>query len=435
MERAIATGGFHVANEAYYTSVRPRPRLIGLSLCVMSCLAAGGAAGGEPRIGFANAARDGAAGRAAIDAIRQGVVAKSGYRDLGEGPARETLEEPISSDGGAGAVLARAAERMAAAKEAYASFELNGALDALHQAESLLGGVRPSAETVALLAELNLLRGLVRIAGQEADRAVEAFALVYRLTPERRGLDPGVHRPQVVTLYGRAVDAVEQAPRGRLRVVTEPPGTVVWIDGRPAGEAPLEVELGAGEHYVVATLPGHAPRTERVPIAAGETSSLELLVPRLPAEARARSVRAQVASGELEPERAARTLADLASVDALVLVRQRDDGSLEAAVWDARSGRLSAFGPATVERVVAALPPPPRRVPLSLTVGEQGSGRGLPPGDSPTRDEERPGWYGTWWGTAAIVGVTVVTVGLVWALSSSDEPVSYSVGGGGFTIE
>lgn len=300
-------------------------------------------------VGFANVARDGAAGQTTIDALRDDVLAARKLDDLGDGAARRALEEPVNLERTAErAAVARATTAIAAAKSSFTRFEFDAALDKLRQAESVLRTVSPTADVVAALAEVNLLVGQAHAGRKDDARAVEAFRLVRRLAPDRTALDPGLYKPHIVALYDQAVE-VEDA-RGLAKVITEPSGATVWIDGHAVGPAPIELpRLGAGDHYLTATLDGHAPRTERIRIETGKGIEQSLLLSRLPADERARAVRAGLlAPGVVEADwkRAAGVLADVASVDVLVIVRQvdsRESEDFEVAVYDARKATMSAW--------------------------------------------------------------------------------------------
>jgi hypothetical protein len=68
-------------------------------------------------------------------------------------------------------------------------------------------------------------------------------------------------RPRAV--FEEVRDETVQGQRGSMRVVTEPPGAEVFVDGRFVGASPARAEsLLAGNHYVTLKLVGY-PRTVR----------------------------------------------------------------------------------------------------------------------------------------------------------------------------
>lgn len=93
--------------------------------------------------------------------------------------------------------------------------------------------------------------------------------------PPRRGLPVGLLGALLVVLAGGGAAAAwvlwPRAPeRGRIRVASEPPGALVFVDGasRPLvageGDGVLVEGLGAGEHHLTLRLPDHRPATVRV---------------------------------------------------------------------------------------------------------------------------------------------------------------------------
>lgn len=84
-----------------------------------------------------------------------------------------------------------------------------------------------------------------------------------------------------LTHYFELEAAAPPVTSGRLSVVTDPPGAVVSIDGRPRGTSPVTVaDLTAHEHRVSVTANGgSAERT--VAIAAGGTTSVMFSLPKV----------------------------------------------------------------------------------------------------------------------------------------------------------
>jgi len=62
------------------------------------------------------------------------------------------------------------------------------------------------------------------------------------------------------------------ASTGTVTVDSTPPGAEVLVDGEPAGTAPLELRLAAGEHTIVLRLAGHADEERRVVVEVGSTA-------------------------------------------------------------------------------------------------------------------------------------------------------------------
>jgi PEGA domain len=371
------------------------------------------AAADERRVGFA-VLTDEEAGSAVESARAE--CAAAGLVPIPDGELRQALEQPLEPGADETGLLARAGQRLRAAREAYSRFDENRARAQLLAVDRLLLDREPTPALVELLAERHLVAGLVHETRGQRDEARRAFRLVRELDPSRRALDPAAYRPQVVELFARAA-------RGRgttsLRVRTAPAGARVYLDGRAVGRAPLELEgVSAGRHWLVAAAPGHRPRGALIDVDADRPASETLsLGASLPAERAAelrRTLRA--ASGARERRAAAAELAGTAGADLLVLVRERA-GSIEGAVFDARRGLLSAWVGMPSERFSSA---------LSTGVALEPGASGALTADAPA--QERRSWYSTWWGRSLLIaGGIAVGAAAYFALSSGDE-AGYSVG-------
>jgi tetratricopeptide (TPR) repeat protein len=96
--------------------------------------------------------------------------------------------------------------------------------------------------------------------------------------PLRREITAIAGEPLALTI------ALEPLPRtGRLRLQVTPPGALVWLDGRAAGSAPLELELQQGGHTLEAAAPGHHKSRRELVIVASEQREMALALERLPA--------------------------------------------------------------------------------------------------------------------------------------------------------
>jgi PEGA domain len=382
------------------------------------------AAGAAPkRVGFAvlvEADADAAPRSArAVDAVRAGLAGR-GLAPVPAGALRAALEEPMAPGDPAAAALAGARERLDSARQAYTEFEYDRALAELDAIDRLLLDREPAPPLVALLVERHLLAGLVHEGRRRPADARRSFRMVHHLDPERRSLDPGEYRPQTVALYEKAVTSDDRAS---VRVVTQPAGARIWLDGRALGETPLDLErMSAGAHWVVAVAPGHRPRGATVdldPDARASTPLSLALEKRPAAERAAEQRRALMAAGDGERRSAAAQLARTAGVDLLVLVRARG-GRIEAVVFDARRGSLSAWLAMPSDRLSRALAP----------AGEVGGGSPALFSGTPTAPERSssPSWYGTWWGRTILIAGGLALGGAVFYAVSADGDQSYSVG-------
>lgn len=389
------------------------------------------AALGTPRrIAFVNVARDPARVQNTIEHLRPFILKGGEWVDLGEGPARQSLEGPLDPDTSATSeAVTRATALLSRTREAFAQFEYDTALAELRQTEVLLRGLAPHPAVVGALAEMNLLEGLVRLGQGDADLALEAFRVVRRLAPDRSALDAGTYRPQVVLLYEQAGKMAEHV--AHLLVTSEPAGGTVWVDGQNVGTAPVSLpRVASGAHYVAVVLEGHVPRGEKIRLEPRAEVSLPLLLSRLPAEDQARSVRVNLLDSGLAKDdwrRLATRLCDAVSVDVLVLFRQREDQGIEHAVYESKNGSLSDWTePREGEAFVAALP---RSSPASLLLTRvlDPSEQGMRPPLAGDDTGHAPRWYRTWWGTAAIASAVVLATGLVLLSTAAERDPGFVV--------
>ncbi len=383
-------------------------------------LASASAEAGETRVGFAVLAGAEADSGRAVESARA-ACAERGLVPMPAGALRAALERPLAGDD-----LAVARRQLGAAREAYTRFEYARALTELIAVDRLLVDREPAPPVIELMVERYLIAGLVHEGqGRPAD-ARRDFRLVRRLDPDRRALDPGAYRPQVVALFAEA--ARDQGRRGALRIEAEPRGARVFVDGTSVGRAPIALDdVGAGRHWVVASAPGHRPRGAIIDVDARAQERSLSLVPQSPAEHAAelrRSLRA--ASGAGERRAAAAELARAAGVHVLVLVRARG-GQVEGAVFDARRSLLSGW---------LAMPSEPfrRRIAATTSPDLSAAAHSREPGTSvslagPAREADRaPSWYSTWWGRTLIVAGGLAVGGAVFfAVSGGDD--TYSISG------
>lgn len=375
-------------------------------------LASASDAAAERRVGFAVLAGSEPAPVASAIASVRADLPSLGFSAMPAGALRDALEGPLA-DSDESAALARGRELLERAKDAFAEFEYERALAELEAIDRVLLDREPTRPFVELLVERYILAGVVHEGRSRPADARRAFQLVHHLDPERRALDSGAYRPQVVKLFAQAIAAGQR--RMTIQVAVEPVGARVWLDGRPVGEAPLELALSsAGRHWVVASAPGLRARGVMVDLdgAAAQSQLALALESRAPAERALALRRSLGASGG---PRAAE-LARAAGVDILVLVRTRA-GKVEGAAFDPRdpdSLDWLAMPSAPFSRRLAG---PPRGEALVMPAVVEA-------------DDRSPSWYGTWWGRTLIVAGGLAAAGaVVYAVTAGGDDPGFSVGG------
>src|SRR6185503_12622431 len=289
----------------------------------------------------------GQAAEASIEEAR-GELKGHGYKGLDSGALRASLEEPLpqgtAGGGGPGLPLGRARNHLAAAREAFASFEYDRALGELAKIDALLIDREPSQPLTDLLVQRHLLAGQVHEGRDKPDEALDAFRLVRHLDPGRGELDPGEYRPRVVALYKKSRPT---RANGTVALAVTPEGARIWIDGRSMGRAPVDASgLGPGPHWVVASAPGRRPKGQLVSVTAGKRREVSIELDAMPATDRIGELRRALAASNSrdELEAGAAQLAAAADVDVMVMVRGRGD-RVEGAAFDTARGELGAWAP------------------------------------------------------------------------------------------
>lgn len=359
------------------------------------------------RIAVLNAARDGAAGARAARDLRERMAGEPELSPLEPGDLSRALEGELPAGSPAERAAAEARPHLEAAAAAMARFDHPQARRALVRAEAALLALAPEPSLVELLARVSFETGLVHLREQNRGLATDAFRLVHRLVPEGPPLDPARYPPEVV----KAFDGARKAPGGsaRLEVSSTFDGVALYLDGARIGTTPLALEIAAGPHYLVAAAPGFAARGSRIDAAPGDRVALDLDLALLSPVERGLAARQRAVTGADTLRRAARSVAAIAGVDA-VLVIGDGSGDLTASVYQRAGDRLSVARPVDqdVGKLLGLVVPAPVPGPADLLLDGQ-----LP---APAA------WYQKPWGVLSIGGAVVLTVVGVVALTSLSEP-------------
>jgi hypothetical protein len=230
---------------------------LGWRVAVALVLLAASARAQTRRVGVVARAVEGAAATQA-DLTRAAAAALSGAEVVGD-PVDQAAARRA-----AGAVqrerldqLRRAQELVDEGWRAYLKVEADFADARLVAARRTLEEVLDLDGAYELLADATLRLGAVRLFARRNVEAQAAFVLAAALDPER---DPGPKdfAPEVLEAYARA-RASRTSGVAMDVVVPGVRGAEVEIDGRPAGTAPVRVEVGVGEHVVVVRARGRVP--------------------------------------------------------------------------------------------------------------------------------------------------------------------------------
>jgi hypothetical protein len=115
---------------------------------------------------------------------------------------------------------------------------------------------------VSLLRELHIQTGVCMSLANQVPGARTHFlaaALVDETPPPT-----GLHREEAESLQAESRREILSRPRGAVRIVTDPPGARVLIDGREVpGTTPLEADVRLGDHFVTIRRFRYEPNTEQ----------------------------------------------------------------------------------------------------------------------------------------------------------------------------
>ena len=299
-------------------------------------------------------------------------------------------------------------------------FKTRPARTTLDRAEGLLLAVPPTPSVIDELASINFLAGLIHLREQNRGLAISAFQLARTLDRDRGELDPASYKPDVVTAFREAGARARQKATATL-AISATFDVPVYVDGKSAGDSPIEVKLTPGPHYVVAVAREYQAATIKIDVAAGESISEKLELHQISRDEQARNLRSDLIA-TVEPATrdqlaaAARHVAGLADADAAIVIWDGEDGSGRpvAAIYQSESDGLGFARPVDddVDDMFGLLVP-------------------VPPPDLPNRDlfGNGPPPPTPWWqrpvGIVGLVsgGIAFTVLGVL-ALSLDDGPPS-----------
>jgi hypothetical protein len=405
------------------TPVRARVAAF-FAVTALLALAAPQADAAPRRVAVVNAAADQNAGAAAAVELRRVLGDLEPLAPIPAGNLARSLERPLAGQTATERAVAAAREALARAQSHYQSFALDRALSELARAESGLIGLVPDDAVRAVLAEIELRRGVILMGKPDRSAATAAFRLARTLAPDRTSLDAAVFDPEVVKTFAAAAPG---EPDATLEITTAYDGAQLYVDGRPAtGPA---VRVSAGRHLVAASFPEHRSAGQIVELTGGQTRAIKLELWPMSSDEQAAALRRDLAdgAGTAELVAAAQRVATLTGLDAVILIRGATPGQIDVAVYDGRSGKLGDWAPlqgADPKELLASILPAARVAPVRPPIEIRPP---LPP------PPEVPWWKQRKWQATIGGGAAVTILGiLVYSLATDDG--SGMVGGtwGGF---
>jgi len=223
----------------------------------------------------------------------------------------------------------RANQLLAEGWRSYLEVRASFAAARLAEARTLALSVGHLQGGQALVAEISLRLGVVKLDLKRSAEAADDFRLASALAPERVVTD-AEFKPEAVAAF---MAATTMAGNRFERVFSFGAGQKIWIDGAPL-PAPT-TRLGEGLHLVVVKAPGYRSRASLLSVSPGEVAPIrtDLEVDR--AAMRVLDGRKGLSLGSIEDE--ARRV-----VSAMLLYSETDSLLLAASVW--RRGAPALLG-------------------------------------------------------------------------------------------
>ncbi len=348
---------------------------------------------------------------------RKAVVA--GHTVVADREMRASLVDGVApSAGGENSEVATAREDMLEAGKLFSRLAINEANARLADAEEKILKQTSSEKPIALLADIELLRGQLAMAAGDETAGRKAFALSRLLAPKRTDLDPAEFPPAIRKSYSTAVATLSH----RVRIASSPPGARVVLDGNDIGVTPLETIVSKGSHYLWIERADHESSAKRI-LFDGSSNKLAVTLVRKSREQRIRKRRRLLMEAGSNGDRVVvlcNELSVLAGVELLVLVREGETGVL-VALFDRRT-------------------PSPLQWKTMLEIESQLAVSEPTPGVAAVSEAPKQRWYKKTWvvvaGTTLGVVATLVVAGvLVNDFSDPDAGKELVRVGGSWSIE
>jgi hypothetical protein len=286
------------------------------------------------------------------------------------------------------------------AEEAVANYKAELANEAAMRGLDRLATVAPAA-AMAHYADLALVVGLAQLGNTRPADAAKWFALVHRLSPNRR-LDPARYLPEIVTAFEQAKPTQQAANELEIR------GTLghVFIDGVDVGEPNAAFAIEPGLHLIQVHGPLRETRGRYVEVPKPPAKPIAVAIADAPADDAllTRRARAALARANDPASRASamKQLAERVKVEDAILLTS-SNGRVSYQSW-----RLHAPGfeggpvftatkprPKTTLDMLAWLSPPPAPIVVE---------------HPPVLPPKQPEWYEKRWVQMSVAGGVLVGV-------------------------
>jgi hypothetical protein len=296
-------------------------------------------------------------------------------------------------------------------------------------------------DPTALGDALLLLGAAQSVAGRSRD-ARRTFERLHVQMPDRRP-DPDTFNPDVVSRYEQAAPRDRESPTSSIRIESDPPGAIAYVDFIPRGRTPITVEgLVGGQHVIRVTRPGATPFVQPVDVGRGGSSDVNSFLQDVEATQGLSEALTEIVAADVEALGNGGPIASVATtleLDKIGVIRvsptdASDRVSLELLLFDVGTGRRLLRGAGQVPIGVGELEPAVGRlVSGGLTAGlaprQSGDGERIPSRRPPVEREpdrqpetdDGPAIYENWWFWAAVGGAILVGVAVTLIATSGDS--------------
>ena len=300
-----------------------------------------------------------------LDAVAQraGAAARASLRGM-EGVDWRTADRLfLGYDESALQVLDRARERLDAGRQAYLNLDLGQAIELLTGAVEDFDAAAAALEDPQDLGDALLFLGASLAFEGRARDAQRIFGRLHVQMPHVQP-DPNVFPPDVISRFEAARPRDAANPSGTIRIESDPPGAIAYVDFLARGVTPIDVErLRGGSHIVRVTRAGATPYVQQMTVRprGSESTSAYLVDDDRTAglaDALARVPEDDVSS--LARDSAIREIADTLELERIGVIRvspgdSDDRVALVLVVFDVGSGGRLGRGAGTVPTGVGDL--------------------------------------------------------------------------------
>ncbi len=334
--------------------------------------------------------------------------------------------------------LRRAREHLEECKGSWLELDWESAIESCDASVGDFIDAAAALEDPGDFAEALIYKADAQSRVDRSNEAIGTLELLHVLIPHIQP-DPQIFPTELVELYERAAPYDSRNPSGTIRIDSDPPGALAFVDFVARGRTPVEVDgLMAGEHVVRVTRPGAEPYLEGVRVSRRRTARVNALMSTSQAARDLEDIRDALAQDRFEAAQVGTTphmLASILTLDLVGAVRvspgsSRDTVELELYFLELAGGTrvatVSAEFPvelgtleAGVNRMVSATLTEVLAVPEDTSIGVPYEG----PGEEGSDDSEGGSIFEEWYFWTAVGGALLIggTIALIFALDSGED--------------